>query len=144
MPFLLDLLIHPELRRPGLSFIASALLVELFVGVVHHPLGQWAPPAGLGGQAAVDGLPLGFAELPHQVRGFLASFGQASMHGLAATQCTACSLPVLQGLAQDGFEFLMRACNEEGFLEQVSGLAETKRKAQAVLAEMQDAEEDDF
>ena len=32
----------------------------------------------------------------------------------------------MTGLAESGFEFLARACNEAGFLEDVSGLARLK------------------
>ena len=49
------------------------------------------------------------------------------MNSIHATQSFSRNLfQILNGLATSGFEFLSRACNEPGFLEDVSGLAKLK------------------
>ena len=49
--------------------IASALAVELTVGLLHHPLGSCAPSDDATSTAASP-----FGLLPHQIRGFIATF----------------------------------------------------------------------
>ena len=56
--------------RPGVAMIASAMAVELCVGLLHHPLRGCAPADDESGKATASP----FGALPHQIRGFLATY----------------------------------------------------------------------
>ncbi|CAM9390652.1 unnamed protein product [Laminaria digitata] len=128
--------------RPGLAPMAAATAVEMTVGLIHHPLRQRAPAddsagraKGLGAaQAAAavgqGGHPLG--ALPHQVRGFIASFTTVTPSALAFDRCTACSAPVVAAHRSDGWEFVEKACQSPQVLEEVSGLEELRKGLDAV------------
>jgi ubiquitin-like modifier-activating enzyme ATG7 len=117
--------------RPGLAPIASALLVELLVSILHHPLRHRAPaPAPRAAQAAGAEPQCLLGELPHQIRGSLPRFEQMSIAGEAFPQCTACSGKVVDAFAAAGFNgFLLRAFNEPSFLEDLTGLTELRSSA---------------
>lgn len=138
--------------RPGIAAIASALLVELLVSVLQHPLGASAPassPSSASSSApapsfpggAPDNHPLGI--VPHQIRGFLASFNNLNITGKSYDCCSACSPAILGAYAEQGWDFVQRAMNEKGFVEEVSGLAEVQRKAEEMLGEGGFSEDDE-
>lgn len=129
------------MTRPGIAAIASALLVELLVSVLQHPL-KAAAPAPVSQGAARDPLnhPLGL--VPHSIRGFLSSFNNMLIHGPSYDCCSACSEKVINAYQQDGWDFVKRAMNERGYVEELSGLAEVQRLAEAAAAEV-DWDEDD-
>ncbi|CBJ30234.1 Autophagy-related protein 7 [Ectocarpus siliculosus] len=131
--------------RPGLAPMAAATAVEMTVGLLHHPLRQRAPAddsagraRGLGAaQAAAaaaagqgGGHPLG--ALPHQVRGFIASFTTVTPSALAFDRCTACSKPVVAAHRSQGWGFVERACQSPSVLEEVSGLEEMRKGLDAL------------
>lgn len=60
--------------------------------------------------------------VPHQLRGFLAHFRTLLITGAAYDCCTGCSETVLRAYEEGGFGMLLRACNETGYLEGVTGL----------------------
>jgi len=109
--------------RPGIAAIASALLVELLVSLLQHPQGILAPapskPTDDRGEH-----PLGI--VPHQIRGFLSSFENLVIKGKSYDCCSACSDKVIGALQSDGWEFVKRALNEKGYVENLSGLAEVR------------------
>ena len=78
--------------RPGLAPISAALAVELMVAILHHPLKHHAPadekmpPMA---SARTPTKPLGC--LPHQLRGYLSTFGIIQPLGNAFEHCTACT-----------------------------------------------------
>ena len=116
--------------RPGLAPIAAALAVELFVGLVHHEQGHRA--AAEEARAVFDQLPRPLGLLPHQVRGFVAHFGQIVATGHAFDRCTACSKTIVDEYRAKGFDgFLLRAFNEPKYLEELSGLAAMAAEAEA-------------
>ena len=55
--------------------------------------------------------------------------------------CAACSPTILERYERDGWDFVKRAINEKGYVEEVSGLAEVQRRAEA--AEVLSDDEDD-
>jgi len=75
--------------RPGLSYIAGALAVELMVSLTQHPLGALAPAdvAVPHSQSVEHDLGL----IPHQIRGFLTHFANLLIVGSQYDKCTACS-----------------------------------------------------
>ncbi|KAK6528140.1 Autophagy protein 7 [Arthrobotrys megalospora] len=125
--------------RPGIAAVASALLVELFVSILQHPQVASAPaPASADEDRGSH--PLG--TVPHQIRGFLFNFQNKLIHAPGYIYCSACSNKMLSAFDDGGWEFVKRAMNEPGFIEEVSGLAEVQRAAAAVEDELEWSEED--
>ena len=108
--------------RPGIAAIASALLVELLVSVVQHPLGPLAPAPKPNSHEQEDDHPLGI--VPHTIRGYLPTFNNMILHADSYEHCSACSRPITEAYLRDGWNFVKRALNENGFVEELSGLAE--------------------
>ncbi|XP_035829161.1 ubiquitin-like modifier-activating enzyme ATG7 [Aplysia californica] len=109
--------------RPGISMVASALAVELLVSVLQHPLGSDAEAdTSANEDHLVRDAECSLGIVPHQIRGFLARFHQILPASRAFDMCTACSDVVLNKYKTEGFDFLLRAFNEPGFLEDLTGL----------------------
>ncbi|KAL0542753.1 hypothetical protein IC582_017830 [Cucumis melo] len=109
--------------RPGLAPIASAIAVELLVGILHHPEGIYAEGELL--NSGIDGAseqPLGI--LPHQIRGFLSQFSQMTLVGRSSNSCTACSSMVVSEYRNRGMDFILQAINHPTYLEDLTGLTE--------------------
>uniref|UniRef100_A0A0X3PI86 Ubiquitin-like modifier-activating enzyme ATG7 n=1 Tax=Schistocephalus solidus TaxID=70667 RepID=A0A0X3PI86_SCHSO len=108
--------------RPGTSMMASALAVELCVGLLHHREGAHAPALMKGCE---DDLALNyntFGLLPHQIRGFLSQFSEVLPCTRAFPSCSACSQPILDAYSKNGFDFLLRVFDDASYLEVLSGL----------------------
>lgn len=58
--------------------------------------------------------------------GFLGNFSTLLVVGHAYDRCTGCSAAVLRGYAADPFGFLVRACADPAFLEDLTGLTAMK------------------
>ncbi|KAH7883150.1 hypothetical protein F5I97DRAFT_1902440 [Phlebopus sp. FC_14] len=131
--------------RPGLASIASSTAVELLVSLLQHPDGLHAPPPPTqadGSQAdpSESGSVLGL--VPHQLRGFLAQFRNLPIAGAAYDKCTGCSEVVLKAYEEQGFPMLLRAFNEIGYLEALTGLDKLYDEGNAAL-EAVDWDEDE-
>ena len=78
--------------------------------------------------------------VPHQIRGFLAQFNNMLITGQAYDKCTACSATVVDA-ANDGADGLWKlvksACDEEHFLEELTGLAEMYRQTEQLEADLE-------
>ena len=124
------------MTRPGIAAIASALLVEVFVSLLQHPLGSLAP-------APVPNIedpgehPLGI--VPHQIRGFLSSFQNMIISGKTYDCCSACSEKVTAVFVKEGWDFVKRALNEKGYVEELSGLAEVSCIQTANFAQVKES-----
>lgn len=129
--------------RPGMSYLASALAVELLVSVVQHPLG---------GDAEADtnakdehltkdcSSPLGL--VPHQIRCFLSRYNQILPACRAFDKCTACSDMVVNAYKRDGVDFLLQVFNEpSSYLEDLTGL--TQMHQETLNTEILDFSDDD-
>ncbi|KAF3923448.1 hypothetical protein ABW21_db0207407 [Orbilia brochopaga] len=125
--------------RPGVAAIASALLVELFVSILQHPQ-LAAAPAPASADDDRGSHPLGV--VPHQLRGFLFNFQNKMIHAPGYVHCSACSNKILGAFDEGGWDFVKRAMNETGFIEDVSGLAEVQRAAAAIDDELDWSDED--
>lgn len=114
--------------RPGLAPIASALAVELLVGLLHHPFGIYAPAdiSGSSGSGSTE-QPLGI--IPHQIRGSLSQFSQMTLVGHASNSCTACSEIVVSEFQQNESDFILKAINHPTYLEDLTGLTELMNSA---------------
>ena len=107
--------------RPGIAAIASALIVEILVSLLQHPLGALAPaPAHPTDDR--DDHPLGI--IPHQIRGFLSTFDNKVIRGNSYDCCSACSNKIVDTYKADGWDFVQKAMNEKYYVEELSGLAE--------------------
>lgn len=124
--------------RPGVAPTASALLVELLVSILQHPLGAHAPAP----KAAVShnssstdyerdppNHPLGL--VPHQIRGFLSNFQNMIISGQSYDCCSACSPKIIEAYRTGAWDFIKRALTEKDYVTELSGLAEVHRQAEA-------------
>ncbi|KAF1983605.1 E1-like protein-activating [Aulographum hederae CBS 113979] len=128
--------------RPGIAPIASALLVELLASIVQHPSAARAPASTTGTPAAGSFKhPLGL--LPHQIRGYLSNFDAKCITGQPYDCCSACSDGIISRYQNDGWDFVKRAINEKGWVEEISGLAEVQRLAEAADKDVEWDESDD-
>lgn len=110
--------------RPGIAALASALLVEVFVSLLQHTQG-FSAPAPVSHIEDRGSHPLGL--VPHQIRGFLSSFQNIIVRGKSYESCSACSEKVVSAYRSQGWQFVSRALNEKGFVEELSGLAEASQ-----------------
>ncbi|CEL04356.1 Putative Ubiquitin activating E1 enzyme-like protein [Aspergillus calidoustus] len=120
--------------RPGVAAIASALLVELLVSVLQHPQGAAARAPQPQDRDRHDH-PLGV--VPHQIRGFLSTFENVSVVGRSYKCCSACSGNIINEYRKEGWNFVQRALNETGYVEELSGLKEVQETAEATLADIE-------
>ncbi|KAK5949069.1 Autophagy protein 7 [Knufia fluminis] len=125
--------------RPGVAAIASALLVEVLVSVLQHPDGPRAA-APTSNNAEQGDHPLGL--VPHQIRGFLSTFTNMNVVGKSYDCCSACSDRVIDAYKQDGWSFIEKALNSKDYVEELSGLKEVQRRAEAAAAEIEAAFEE--
>ncbi|KZO99221.1 hypothetical protein CALVIDRAFT_561615 [Calocera viscosa TUFC12733] len=125
--------------RPGLAPIAASTAVELLVSMLQHPLGIHAPPSS--GKDDEEGHSV-LGAVPHQLRGYLARFNSMTITGAAYDRCTGCSEAVVKAYEKDGFRMVQRACDETGYLEELTGLKELYSESEAVM-EAVDWDEDD-
>ncbi|OOF90752.1 hypothetical protein ASPCADRAFT_211689 [Aspergillus carbonarius ITEM 5010] len=126
--------------RPGVAAIASALLVELLVSILQHPLSAAAPAPSSRSDDRGDH-PLGL--VPHQIRGFLATFENVPIIGRSYKYCSACSENIILTYKEHGWGFVLRALNEPGYVEELSGLKEVQAVAEASLADVEWDEDTD-
>lgn len=103
--------------RPGLAAIASALSVELMISILQHPNGILA---GAFSNSNPETSILG--HLPHQLRGSLYNFTTLLIQGPSYDKCTGCSEIVLQEYVKNGFSMVQNACNDESYLQSLTGL----------------------
>ncbi|XP_074565734.1 ubiquitin-like modifier-activating enzyme atg7 [Curcuma longa] len=115
--------------RPGLAPIASALAVELLVGLLHHPNGIYAPGEIANSIMSSSKEPLGI--LPHQIRGSLPQYSQLTLLGHSSNSCTACSSTVVLEFKRRGIEFVLQAINHPTYLEDLTGLTELMESAKS-------------
>lgn len=124
--------------RPGVAPLASAVLTELFVSILQHPLRARAPAttdessplARTSGDEEEEEFRHPLGAVPHTVRGFLSKFSNMLITGKPYECCSACSDKVIEKYKQEGWEFVKRVLNERGYVEEVSGLAEVQRQAE--------------
>jgi ubiquitin-like modifier-activating enzyme ATG7 len=127
--------------RPGGAAIASALLVEIMVSVLQHKDKALAPAAVLRKDTADQrgDHPLGI--VPHQIRGFLATFENLVINGKSYDCCSACSDKITNAYSEGGWDFVKRALTEKGYVEELSGLTEVcdapchEKQAGSILTE---------
>ena len=101
--------------------------------------------------------------VPHQLRGFLAQFRTLPIVGAAYERCTGCSeavrnpaiptrtllipglvtMQVLQAYEKEGFDMLLNAFNDAGYLERLTGLDKLHSEGEAALEALEGVEWED-
>ncbi|GFY88970.1 ThiF family protein [Actinidia rufa] len=128
--------------RPGLAPIASALAVELLVGILHHPHGIHAKAEFANStDSGRAEQPLGI--LPHQVRGSLSQFSQMTLVGHSSNSCTACSCTVVSEYRERGMGFVLQAINHPTYLEDLTGLTELMKSTNSFQLDWDNEIDDD-
>ncbi|ONK70021.1 uncharacterized protein A4U43_C05F29420 [Asparagus officinalis] len=127
--------------RPGLAPIASALAVELLVGILHHPNRINAPGEIANSIIGSSEQPLGI--LPHQIRGSISQFSQLTLLGYSSSSCTACSSAVVSEYRSRGMEFILQAINHPTYLEDLTGLTELMKSASTFQLDWDDGTDED-
>lgn len=125
--------------RPGVAAIASALLVEMLVSVLQHPDGSGAAAPSSPNDDRGEH-PLGL--VPHTIRGFLSNFTNVNVVGRSYDCCSACSDKVVDEYREGGWDFVEKALNSKDYVEELSGLKEVQRRAEAAAAEIEAAFEE--
>jgi ubiquitin-like modifier-activating enzyme ATG7 len=110
------------------------------VSALQHPKGARAPApktSGSGTEYERDpsNHPLGL--VPHQIRGYLASFKNMLISGPSYDCCSACSPKVVNEYKRKGWEFIKRALSEKDYITELSGLAEVQRQAEAAANDIE-------
>jgi len=155
--------------RPGVSMIAAALAVELLVSLLQHPRGPNAPAStGINDDDDEEEDECGESCLgivPHQIRGFLSRHHQVLPCSMCFDKCTACSDVVIRAFLgletqaqyeehlkkiaskeqnyspEFSKEFLLKAFNQQNFLEDVTGLTQLHQETHT--AEIWELSDDD-
>ncbi|CAL1279855.1 unnamed protein product [Larinioides sclopetarius] len=110
--------------RPGVSYMAAGIAVELAVSILQHPKRALAPattsdPCTLKSNAEFC-TPLGI--VPHQVRGYIERYQNKLLISKSFKQCTACSQIVVDEYKKSGFDFVLKVMNMPGYLEELTAL----------------------
>lgn len=113
--------------RPGVSYQAGALAVELLSSLLQHPMKAEAPAAVhsksyQGGDSSENTGTLGV--VPHTIRGSLQNFQQFTPTSMLFPKCSACSKKVIEAFRDQKFDFLKRAAADKKYLEDLVGLTE--------------------
>eukprot|EP00043_Microstomoeca_roanoka_P004172 m.48011 g.48011 ORF g.48011 m.48011 type:complete len:677 (-) comp12369_c0_seq2:92-2122(-) len=111
--------------RPGISFLASAMVVELMINVLHHPEGVHA---GIADPSNMDASVMG--AVPQQIRGSLAGFSNLLLAGEPYKHCTACSSKVVETWRTNPETLVREALNSPQYLEDLTGITEIKAMVQ--------------
>lgn len=105
--------------------MASAQLVELLASIQQHPDGARAPaPKMATSQGSASSRleyerdppnhPLGL--IPHQIRGFGATFQNLLVSGQSYDCCSACSPKIVNEYKRSGWDFIKRALTEKDYI----------------------------
>lgn len=95
----------------------------MLISIIQHPLGASAPAPVKPTEEHGDH-PLGI--VPHQIRGFLSTFQNMVIRGSSYDSCSACSDKIISAYIEEGWQFVRKALNEKGYVEDLSGLTEVR------------------
>ncbi|XP_015921791.1 ubiquitin-like modifier-activating enzyme ATG7 [Parasteatoda tepidariorum] len=128
--------------RPGVSYLAAALAVELMVSVLQHPKGGHVAASTIDIPNTFDPeLSTDLGLVPHQIRGYLDRFQNTLLTSKAFDCCTACSNKVIEEYNKEGFSFLLKVLNDPCHLEEITGL--TKLMTTISMDEVLELSDDD-
>lgn len=110
---------------------------------MQHPDRQYAAaPKPINGALPDERDPPGHAlgVVPHQIRGFLATFKNLMIRGESYPNCSACSKPILDAYKKDGYHFVRKALDDKDYVAELSGLAEIQRRAEQLEADIESSD----
>ncbi|KAK7078297.1 Autophagy protein 7 [Halocaridina rubra] len=126
--------------RPGVSYLASAHIVELMVSLLQHPDKGLAEAQVSQCEAAKEGI---LGTVPHSLRGFLGRQQHLPLATARFSQCPACCDKVVAAYQNEGFNFLLKVFNSPSYLEEVAGLGQLQQCAiDSQIWELSDSEDD--
>ncbi|XP_052124919.1 ubiquitin-like modifier-activating enzyme ATG7 [Frankliniella occidentalis] len=131
--------------RPGVSAVAGALVVELMVSILQHPLRGDAPAIlhTKKGEEHKESEGSLLGSVPHSIRGFLASWEQLTPATHRFSNCIACSQKVLNEYSARGFDFIHDVLNSAVYLEDLTGLTSLHKDTESAdVWEFSDSEEE--
>lgn len=115
------------------------------VSALQHPDGARAPAPKISVSQSSNGRieydrdppnhPLGL--IPHQIRGFEATFQNILISGQSYDCCSACSPKIVDEYKRSGWDFIKRALTEKDYITELSGLAEVQRQAEAAAGDIE-------
>ena len=111
--------------RPGISYIASALAVEVLVALIHHKDHAKAPTSGEG-------------YVPHQLRGYLNTWKVEEGVGSAYSKCVACSEAIKTAYQERGVDMVLEAINNPKSLEEIVGIPQELDHEIEILTDSED------
>ena len=111
--------------RPGISYIASALAVEMMVSIVHNKDHNCAKTSGKD-------------YIPHQLRGYLNTWKIEEGEGKCFSKCIACSDKIKEAYKERGTDMVIEAINNPKSLERIVGIEEPKEFEIEVLTDSED------
>jgi ubiquitin-like modifier-activating enzyme ATG7 len=79
--------------------------------------------------------------LPHQLRGFLSTFGIVQPVGYAFEHCTACNAQVCSAYREQGFSFVRACCADAAHLGRVSGLEAFQQSCEALTCDFEEGDD---
>ena len=137
--------------RRGLGAEAPQWVLQGPLCRLQHDQGVFAPATagetskqGIEDAEALARATTALGIVPHQLRGFLAQFNTLRIVGQAYDRCTGCSATVVEAYRSMGFDMLMRAFNEEQYLEKLTGLDKMYAEAEELEAAVDwDVEDED-
>ena len=100
--------------------MASSLGVELTTSILNHPLGNLARASEDPNDCERSILGI----LPQQIRGDLGNFSTNCMYGTAFDKCSGCSRTVVEAYMEDRQTFMLKACNQPNYLEDLCGITQ--------------------
>ena len=115
--------------RPGLAPIASAMGVEVMVGLLHR-------------KSATVGSTLG--SVPHTIRGNLGDWEIKQFSNTAVPFCTACSDIAIEKWRSEKFAFVERVAEDAMYLEDLTGLTKLKEEVEQIDIGACDDDDDDW
>ncbi|XP_068224634.1 ubiquitin-like modifier-activating enzyme ATG7 isoform X2 [Palaemon carinicauda] len=127
--------------RPGVSYLASAHIVELMVSLLQHPDRGLAEAQISQDHDAKEGV---LGSVPHSLRGFLCRQQHLPLATCRFQQCPACGDKIIAAYRSEGFDFLLEVFNSPKYLEEVAGLGQLQQCAvESQIWELSDSEEDE-
>nr|QEG53818.1 autophagy 7 [Macrobrachium nipponense] len=127
--------------RPGVSYLASAHIVELMVSLLQHPDKGHAEAQISQDHEAKEGV---LGSVPHSLRGFLGRQQHLPLATSRFQQCPACGDKIIAAYQNDGCDFLLKVFNSPSYLEEVAGLGQLQQCAiDSQIWELSDSEEEE-
>ena len=109
--------------RPGLSFSAASLAIEMMVSLIQSTKSN---PSELNHYPVYDVINDESDEneifIPHQIRGSFQGFTQMNLKTPSFPYCTACCPEIIKCYQNDKIGFIRNVCNNSKILEEISGI----------------------